>query len=228
MEAKEKVDLCRIIICRYEYFMKKIKNSNITCKLIIKRGALAWKKIDLDKKALFNSGRTLGIIGCILLVLGIFYTIGSIGDSTMTVGQVFSGLLLFVGGGIALIVVSRRNKKKAQKFKKYIAIVVNQNITSIDNIAAAMDLPYDVVKSDLQNMIDKEYFFNAYINESKREIIIVHKRKQDYNKEASVKFNPNVQVVVVTCKGCGAKNKILKGSVGECEFCGSPISTVNM
>ncbi len=30
--------------------------------------------------------------------------------------------------------------------------------------------------------------------------------------------------VVVACKGCGANNKVMRGSVGECEFCGSPIS----
>lgn len=189
---------------------------------------LVCKKIDLDKKASLNSGRILVIIGWILLVLGVFYIIGSIAEPTITAGQVFSGLLLFVGGGIALIVVGRRNKRNAQKYKKYIDMVVNQNIKDIDTIACVMNLPYEVVKSDLQNMIDKEYFLNAYIDESKGEIIIVHKQRQDYNKEANANFNSNVQMVVVTCKGCGAKNKILQGSVGECEFCGSPISTVEM
>ena len=28
----------------------------------------------------------------------------------------------------------------------------------------------------------------------------------------------------VKCKGCGGINKIQRGAVGECEYCGSPIS----
>lgn len=31
------------------------------------------------------------------------------------------------------------------------------------------------------------------------------------------------EIQVVTCKCCGASNKIAKGTVGECEYCGSPI-----
>ena len=30
--------------------------------------------------------------------------------------------------------------------------------------------------------------------------------------------------VMVKCKGCGATNKILSGTVGECEYCGSRLS----
>lgn len=33
-----------------------------------------------------------------------------------------------------------------------------------------------------------------------------------------------VKYVTVQCKGCGATNKIVSGTVGECEFCGSQIS----
>lgn len=33
------------------------------------------------------------------------------------------------------------------------------------------------------------------------------------------------KIQVVVCKNCGANNKIAKGSVCECEYCGSPLGT---
>ena len=34
----------------------------------------------------------------------------------------------------------------------------------------------------------------------------------------------DAELVTVKCKGCGGINKIQRGAVGECEYCGSPIS----
>ena len=34
----------------------------------------------------------------------------------------------------------------------------------------------------------------------------------------------DAELFTVKCKGCGGINKIQRGAVGECEYCGSPIS----
>ncbi|MDR2670369.1 MAG: energy-coupling factor ABC transporter permease [Oscillospiraceae bacterium] len=36
---------------------------------------------------------------------------------------------------------------------------------------------------------------------------------------------PGTRYILVECEGCGAKNKLLEGTVGECEFCGSYLET---
>ena len=34
----------------------------------------------------------------------------------------------------------------------------------------------------------------------------------------------DAELITVKCKGCGGINKIQRGAVGECEYCGSPVS----
>lgn len=183
-----------------------------------------WKRIDLDKKSQLNLGRNLIITGWVLTVLSIIYLIGALGDSTIAVGDMIFTVLLFGSSGVGLIVLGKKSKKNAEKIKKYIALVVNQEVTSIEDIATAVALPYEITKKDIQKMIDKEYFTGAYINESTKEIVLPNNHKQGDEKQEYINVNkPNAEMLVVTCKGCGANNKVTKGSVVECEFCGSPV-----
>ena len=43
-----------------------------------------------------------------------------------------------------------------------------------------------------------------------------------YQNTASVQ--KEIRYVTVQCKGCGATNKIIAGSIGECEYCGAQVS----
>lgn len=184
-----------------------------------------WKRIDLDKKSQLNLGRNLIITGWVLTVLSIIYLIGALGDSTIAIGDMIFTVLLFGSSGVGLIVLGKKSKKNAEKIKKYIALVVNQEVTSIEDIATAVALPYEITKRDIQKMIDKEYFTGAYINESTKEIVLPNNHKQGDEKQECINVNKaNAEMLVVTCKGCGANNKVIKGSVVECEFCGSPVA----
>lgn len=184
-----------------------------------------WKRINLDKKSQLNLGRNLIIAGSVLIVLSVIYLFAAVDDPTITLGQRIATVLLMGSSGAGLIILGQRSKKNAAKIKKYISLIVNQEITSIDDIAAAMALPYEITQKDIQKMIDKGYLVGAYINDITREIVLPSKHKQDYKKHEDIDANkPNVQMLVVTCKGCGANNKVKKGSVSECEFCGSPVS----
>lgn len=183
-----------------------------------------WKRIDLDKKSQLNLGRNLIITGLVLIGLSIIYLFAAVGDPAITVGEMISAVLLMGSSGAGLIILGKRSKKNAEKIKKYISLVVNQEVTSIEDIATAMALPYEITQKDIQKMIDKGYFAGAYINEISKEIVLPNNHKQDYKKQEYINANkPNAEMLVVTCKGCGANNKVLKGSVVECEFCGSPV-----
>lgn len=181
---------------------------------------LIWKRTSVDKKAALNTGKTISIFGWICLAfafLGLFVGIseGFASDD--------AGMILFFGiAGLVLVAFGKYTSNSAKKSRKYIAIVVNQEMTSIDNIAASIPTTYDDAKKDLQKMIDKGYFDGAYINESAREIILPKKQPEVTNNQLN-NVTQNITMQSIVCKSCGANNKIAAGTVGECEFCGSMI-----
>lgn len=186
---------------------------------------LIRKRMDLDKKTALFSGAAITVVGWVFLaiaIIGLLANSAGCFERTDTKDTVL--ILFFIIAGIALILLGRSTRKNAIKFKKYISIVINQQITSIDNIAAVMSTNYDVCKKQLQKMIDKGYFNGAYIDEVAREIVL-SKQYENVSSKSSMNNTPQSQEIqVVACRGCGANNKIAKGSVGECEFCGSPLS----
>jgi succinate dehydrogenase hydrophobic anchor subunit len=182
---------------------------------------LIWKRTTMDKKAAMNAGKSMSIIGWILLVLGFLILIGGLSEPVSDTSGIIVDFIIFIGGGLALIILGAKRKKEAVRFKKYIDMVINQRITSIDNIAASFPTTYDIANKDLQKMIKKGFFMDAFINQSEREIVLPHEQ-QNIKNDQSQGYNAG-EMQIVNCKSCGAHNKLVKGSVGECEYCGSPI-----
>jgi uncharacterized paraquat-inducible protein A len=80
----------------------------------------------------------------------------------------------------------------------------------------------DFVMKDIQKMIDKKYFLNAYIDMRTNEIVLQRKNVQaEFVPPSAV--NTPVEMATVSCRSCGAVNSIQKGAAAECEFCGSPL-----
>jgi hypothetical protein len=81
-----------------------------------------------------------------------------------------------------------------------------------------------MVSKDLQKMIDAGYFSGAYIDITQREIILAKTAMpQEYVSPISPSAqapSPQAQERIVSCKSCGANNKVM-GQLGECEYCGS-------
>jgi len=181
---------------------------------------LAIKKLATDKSAMM-SGKTgaLSVVGWILSAIGGLIILSA---ANQTPGAVVMGVLMLVGG-ILLLVKASKTKKTAVKYKKYIDIVVNQNVKSIDNIASAVGLPYDVVAKDLQNMINIGYLKDAYIHQGNREIILKQYEPAAYT-QTPVAVQASSQTIAIRCPGCGANNVVSVGRVSECEYCGTPIN----
>lgn len=181
---------------------------------------LLYKKVTSDKTAAIKNSKTLVIVGWTFIVFGIFYIIGTIGDPTVGLGQRLSGIIFFVGGGIFMIYSSKKIKIIGEKYKKYINIVINNQQTSIENIASSMSLSCEQVIKDLQGMIDKGYFLNAYIDLGKNEIVFPYKEPFEDSESSDTQM---IQQRIVICKNCGGNNTVTIGKVSECEFCASPI-----
>lgn len=174
-----------------------------------------FKKLSGDKSATLNNSKTVSIISYVLIGMGVIYLLMTFTeDSSMIIAA-----LIFGGGGIWVNRVAKRMKINGEKYKKYISLVVNQQLTEIDNIAPAVGVTYDVAKTDLQKMINSGYFAGATINESTREIVL-SKPTIDFSTQTT---STQTQTRVVACKSCGANNSIILGKSNECEYCGSPI-----
>ena len=184
---------------------------------------LLFKKLATDKSAMM-SGRTgaLSVIGWILIIFGALIAI-----ATMSALEGLSGIavffLIWVAGGVLLLRKASKTKRTAAKFKKYIEIVVNQNVRSIDNVASAVGLPYDVAVKDLQDMINIGYLKDAYIDHGSREISLRQHVSTVYA-QATGAHQAAPQMTAARCHGCGANNVTVVGGVSECEYCGTPIN----
>lgn len=167
-------------------------------------------------------GKISSIIGWVVTVffaLIIIFGITSPDEVGKTAGLILSFIFLIIG--ILNIRVGIKTKKRIRRFKKYITIISVEKTNSIENIAAATSQSVDFVINDIKVMINKKYFANAYIDLNSKEIVFRNKpmkAEENVNKETM-----SVEYVIVTCNGCGATNKLIKGQHGECEFCGSPI-----
>jgi hypothetical protein len=189
---------------------------------------LVIRKFATDKKALMSGKTTsLSVIGWVLTVFGGIGFIGCVTDPTATSGTVMA--LIFVVGGILLILKARKIKKQAAKYRKYIDVVVNYGEKNIDNIADAVGLQYEVVIKDLQDMIDIGYLKNAYIHQANREILLQQvvqpQVQQAYQQTQTYQQLSNpIQPKAVRCPGCGANNIVSTSGVCECEYCGTPLT----
>jgi hypothetical protein len=180
---------------------------------------LIWKRSNI-KNIDENGAKALEVVGWIVAFAGVIGMIGAISDAGNFDWNSAYSMITFIGGGIGLILIGNKNKRAARRYKRYITIISNQGITSIDELAAAVSVSYDAAVKDLQKMLDLGFFAGAYIDAARREILLPENHPNAYE----TGDRPERKDTVVICKGCGANNKIGKNSVGECEFCGSPIS----
>lgn len=192
---------------------------------------LMIRRVTLDKTAVMSasSGKGLKITAIVLLVLGV---VGIISRVTSNHELKFSELvifLFFIAGGLVLLDKAKKIKAKGELIKKYLAIIVNGGERQLDVVASVTGKQYAVVKNDVQQMIDKGFLRNAYINENTRTVVLA----SDAHAPASVAVNANMspavsamaaamQPRVITCPCCGANNTVT-GDLGECEYCGSPL-----
>lgn len=183
---------------------------------------LLIKKLSSDKSALM-SGMTskLPVIAWCLIGFGVLGVIVSLTEPELGLTGVIIYLVFFVGG-VLLLKKAKETKKIANRYKKYLNLVINQNIKSIDGIASAVGLSYDVVSNELEKMIDSGYLNNAYINQNNREIVLRQHDHEFYNQK-STQNQESAKRVTVRCPGCGANNVVVVDRVTECDYCATPI-----
>lgn len=181
---------------------------------------LVYKRVKIDKRAGFTTGRIVRYLSyaCFFMVaVGIIACLDT-GFSGEDVGMI----LFFLIAGVVLFMFGKKLAVNAEKYKKYISIIINGNEYILDNIASAMSLSINVVKKDLNDMINNGYFQGAYINDSTNEIILQKKNNESIKESRSSNSASQTESRVITCKCCGAQNKVTTSDI-ECDYCGSPL-----
>lgn len=168
------------------------------------------------------------VAGIIVLLLFGLCTIMSFYDPELGAGGFLQFCLVCDVIGLVLIVFSRKRRKLTVDFKKYVTALSGSQEGNIDYLAAALNTSPDVVKSNIEKMIKKNLFANVYIDANSNRLVIGAKNQASARSQTVLPVNqapgqPRIEYMTVNCRGCGGVNKVARGAVAECEYCGSMI-----
>ena len=209
---------------------------------------LLIRRNNTDKSAAFNDGGLIQTLSYILIFIGVmfltrvftlvFFEFMLKADflpiNYWPAAGAFFISVLFIGGGIATNRIANKMKITGTRYKKYIDLIINQNMSSIDQIANGTGFAYESVVVDLQKMIEAGYFKNARIDEIQRVIHV--ERPPERLSELMPEQTPGQPPLksgaapaaasssaakIVTCGSCGANNIAYADRITRCEYCDS-------
>ena len=203
------------------------------------------------------------IVSVIQMVVGVFFSIGFISsmlayllDKEFQVKNDASFLIIFLLYGVLggwLIVLSRKRARLIREFKKYIAVIAYTPSGYIPALAATLGVPENTVRNNLELMIKKKLFSNAYIDKNFNCLVVLNRQPSQCLVSVNTPANPVYppasriekpiqsplpvngpvnfayasapvpEMITVKCSGCGGINAVIKGQTGECDYCGSTI-----
>ena len=176
-----------------------------------------FRRISSDRCAILQNARTVARISYVLLGASVVYIVLAVnGGLSYLIPAALTG-----GGGLWLHFTSRNMRRTGERYKKYIALVVNHAQTSIDAIASAVGVSYHLAVADLQKMIDRGYFKGAYIDVVTREIHLTMPPAPFFAFDAQAQHTAP-QERILTCRSCGANNRVTT-QIGACAYCGTPL-----
>lgn len=186
------------------------------------------------------------LFGAAVLLIGL---IGGMGSQTDDETEIIGGFFVYLVLGVFTLYASKRMDKFENHYIIYKDIIMNQNERNIQNIALQAGLSCKKTQKELQKMINKGYFDEAYINMESYEIVVPNRIQpvrtaqttvppdrgythqstvtasqpgRSYASQSATAAPPREKVV--KCPNCGGMNRIRAGTISECDFCGSPIS----
>jgi len=191
-----------------------------------------------------KSERTAGIIcsviGWIMVVYGFynlinFFILVSRTGNGSFVEFAIAFSLIFIG--IIIVSTISYNFSRIKVYKMYFAILSTDPTRSIANLAACsnIQLTYPLSAAynsearltnsqrNLMKLINKGYFpKGTYIDLGKNRLVL----PCDASENTVSKSADGSIYITAICKNCGAANKMVKGSAGECEYCGCFLNNV--
>ena len=174
------------------------------------------------------AGTVQMIFGYIIAIIsGLFAVVGGASSGFETTFDVVMVSILTVISlvGIRIIIRGAKRKKLAKLFMDYSARLSVDSLGSIEKLASATGAALALVLRNIEKMISKGYFVNAYIDYDRKRLVFANEIEQaNVKPDFEQRDTASLEYCSVTCHGCGARNKVQKRTVGKCEFCGSYLS----
>ncbi len=126
--------------------------------------------------------------------------------------MVTEAFILFDLITIGMLFWGYKIKSLIKSFKKYVYVISSEHEGTLSNIAAILGKNENTVMKNIQKMINKSYFSNAYIDYRKKELMISGKALD------KLKLS---EAESTTCKTCGAYNINVIDDDSFCEYCGT-------
>jgi len=151
--------------------------------------------------------------GLILLAL-------AVNRAPLNVGFIIVSGLFF--GCSYLFSFGLKNKKLAGKVRKYIPLIVNENITSIDTIGSSLKVTStEVAINEIDNLIQLGFLPGFVIDRANR--LVARPQAQEQQRQQTQQINQTStksEIKVFSCRACGANNAVMPiGGVARCEYC---------
>lgn len=172
-------------------------------------------------------GTILRVLGWIIAISNGF--IALVGSSVGIKEALDVALVLFflamVAIGVWLIIKGNKTIKLIKTYYAYSARLATDPEKSIDLLASVMGITVETATKNISDMITAGFFPDCYLDGQHNKLVVpTTPQASSVSTPISNATTQTVKYVTVQCKGCGATNKIISGTVGECEFCGSQIS----
>lgn len=193
-------------------------------------------KLHKEKHLYTTNGKAVMAVGCLIISIGLIgwmtdYSNAQANQQELQVGGTLAILFVFGGGGLALIQHGNKYRSWGVKHLRYVDLISSISIDTLYDIAAVYPKSYDEVRKDLQHLVYDGFFPGYYLDLQTRKFVAPNQKKAETERKATKKpasqmaepkeETPTV-VQVVKCPNCGATT-MLKGSIGECEYCASPL-----
>lgn|GEM_PF-5180152 len=114
-----------------------------------------------------------GFANLLLIICGGGFTIISFGPIIRgdESGQVIVALV-FLAFSVGVVMMGVHGTLKIRRFGKYVDLIYEQNMVSLEQIATTTNRSLNFIRKDLQDMIDWGCFNSAAINKETDEIVV--------------------------------------------------------
>jgi hypothetical protein len=160
-------------------------------------------------------------MGTLLMVAGgltflFFIAVGCVGFASKDEEGRIGALIIcfaFAAGGLYIAAKGAALRRKRDRVRHYLNLIVNQGLTRVDEIAIASGrADFSKVMAEIQKLIQEGFLPGYRLDVPER--LVIHFASHAHTPEE----------IGFACQSCGAKNMILaRGTYVRCEYCGTAV-----
>lgn len=126
-------------------------------------------------------------------------------------------VIVCLGIGIFMVLSAKKKGKLRNRAEVYAMCLADKPESELAEIAKTLNIPLEQTVRELEELINKDYLNNIYIDRAEGRVKILSEDKGGLRLINGYRF--------VTCKSCGASNRITGSAEGKrCSYCKAPLT----